>query len=108
MAAQRKLATLISAFLLGGTAFVPASSADADSSRDYWTASKLSFQLAAMRSKMNETSGACSALSQSLAYYRAALAMETGEPAMPTSGDGNDEGLQEIRAKFGCTVAQFG
>jgi len=108
MAAQRKLATLIAAFLLGGTALVPASSADADSSKDYWTASKLSFQLAAVRSKMNETSGACSALSQSLAYYRAALAMETGEPAVAANHNGDDDGMQEIRSKFGCTVTQFG
>ena len=108
MAAQRKLATLIAAFLLGGSAFVPASSAEADSSRDYWAASKLSFQLAAVRSKMNETSEACLALSQSLAYYRAALAMETGEPAVATNRGSDDDGLQEIRSKFGCTVTQFG
>jgi hypothetical protein len=108
MVAQRKLATLIAAFLLGGSALVPASSADTDSSRDYWTASKLSFQLATVQSKMNETSEACSALSQSLAYYRAALAMETGEPAVATSHGRDDDGMQEIRSKFGCTVTQFG
>ena len=107
MVAQRKLATLITAFLLGGVAFVPASSADADSSRDYWSASRDSFQLAAARSRMNETSGACSALAQSLAYYRAALAMETGDPAVATSSGSDDDGLQEIRSKFGCTRAQF-
>ena len=57
---------------------------------------------------MNETSGACSALSQSLAYYRAALAMETGEPAVAANHNGDDDGMQEIRSKFGCTVTQFG
>jgi len=108
MIAQRKLATLITVFLLGGSAFVPASSADADSSRDYWSASKASFQLAAARSSMNEPSGACQALQQSLAYYRAALAMETGDPAVAANHDGDDEGMQEIRSKFGCTRAQFG
>jgi hypothetical protein len=107
MAAQRKLSTLIAVFLLGGSVFLPATSADADSSRDYWSASKASFQLAAARSGMNETSGACQALQQSLAYYRAALAKETGEPALATGGS-DDDGLQEIRSKFGCTVTQFG
>jgi hypothetical protein len=107
MAAQQKLATLITVFLLGGFAFVPVSSADADSSRDYWSASKASFRLAEARSKVDETSQACQALQQSLAYYRAALAMETGEPAVAASAS-TDDGLQEIRAKFGCTVAQFG
>lgn len=108
MVAQQKLTTLIAAFLLSGPAFVPASSADAVSSRDYYSASRASFQLATVRSKMNETSGACSALMQSLSYYRAALAMETGDPVVATSRGSDSDGLQEIRSKFRCTVAQFG
>ncbi len=112
------------AFLFGCAAVVPASS-DADrrlsdaleqalpalvSSGDYRSASKLSFQLATTRSRMNETAAACSALSQSLAYYRTALSKETGEPvyAAASNGGTEDDGMQEIRSRFGCTVAQFG
>jgi len=74
------------------------------SSEDYWSASKLYFQLAAARSRMNETAAACTALVQSLAYYRKALAKATSAPmgeAVKVSG--NDEGLAEVRARFGCT-----
>src|SRR5882762_6781874 len=74
------------------------------SSGDYWSASKLYFQLAAARSRMKETAAACTALSESLAYYRKALAKATGAPmgeAVEVSG--NDEGLVEVRSKFGCT-----
>ena len=80
------------------------------SSADYRSASKLSFQLAFARSRMHESAAACSALSQSLAYYRTALAKETGESmkAVASSGGSEDDGMQEIRSQFGCTVAQFG
>ncbi len=122
---QRYVVVSIAASLLGCAAVVPASSSDADrrlsdaleqalpalvSSGDYRSASKLSFQLASARSRMNETAAACSALSQSLAYYRAALSKETGEPvyAAASNGGTQDDGMQEIRSKFGCTVAQFG
>jgi len=77
------------------------------SSEDYWSASKLYFQLAAARSRMNETAAACTALVQSLAYYRKALAKATGAPmgeAVKVSG--NDEGMTEVRSKFGCTNIQ--
>ena len=121
---QRYVVVSIAASLVGCAA-VPLSSSDADrrlsnaldqalpalvSSGDYRSASKLSFQLANARSRMNETAAACSALSQSLAYYRTALSKETGEPvyAAASNGGTEDNGVQEIRSRFGCTVAQFG
>ncbi len=118
--AQRYLVIGMTALLLGyATTASAASMPDADkqlsdaleqampsvlSSQDYWSASKLYFQLAAARSRMKETAAACTALVQSLAYYRKALAKATGAPmgeAVRVSG--NDEGLAEVRSKFGCT-----
>jgi hypothetical protein len=120
---QRYAVVSIAASLLGCAA-VPVSSSAADrrlsdaleqalpalvSSGDYRSASKLSFQLATARSRMNETAAACSALSQSLAYYRTALSKETGEPVYAAASNGTqDDWMQEIRSRFGCTVAQFG
>jgi hypothetical protein len=68
------------------------------------------FQPATARSQMNETAAVCSALSRSLAHYRTALSRETGEPVYAAvSNDGTeDDGMREIRTRFGCTVAQFG
>jgi hypothetical protein len=119
---QRYLAGLTTAFLLG-CASTPALSSDTDrrlsealdqalpslvSSGDYLNASRLSFHLATARSRLNETGAACAALSQSLEYYRKALAKDTGSPLHEvSSGDGGD-GMQYIRSKFGCTRAQFG
>ena len=122
---QRYVVVSIAASLLGCAAVVPASSSDADrrlsdalqqalsslvSSGDHRSASKLSFQLATTRSRMNETAAAFSALSQSLAHYRTALSKETGEPVYAAASNGGTEndGMQEIRTRFGCTVAQFG
>ncbi len=121
---QRYVVVSIAASLLGCAA-VPVSSSDADrrlsdaldqalpalvSSGDYRSASKLSFQLATARSRMNETAAACSALSQSLAQYRTALSKETGEPvyAAASNGGTQGDGMQEVRSRFGCTVAQLG
>ena len=118
--AQRYLVMGMTALLLGyATAASAASMPDADkqlsdtleqaipsvlSSADYWSASKLYFQLAAARSRMNETAAACTALVQSLAYYRKALAKAAGAPMdEAVKGGGNDEGLVEVRSKFGCT-----
>ncbi len=118
--APRYLVIGMTALLLGyANTASPASMPDADtqlsdaleqampsvlSSEDYWSASKLYLQLAAARSRMKETAAACTALAQSLAYYRKALAKATGAPmgeAVKVSG--NDEGLAEVRSKFGCT-----
>jgi len=72
--------------------------------QDYRSASKISFQLASERSRHSETQGACDALAKSLDYYRAALAKETDTPVSEFgSGLGNDQGMQEIRARFGCS-----
>jgi hypothetical protein len=55
---------------------------------------------------MNETSAACAALVQSLAYYRKAVAAETGTREY-VSDERDDDGMQEIRARSGCTKTQF-
>src|SRR5258708_40312761 len=62
------------------------------------------------RSRMNESAAACSALSQSLAYYRTALSKETGEPvyAAASNGGTQDGRMPEIRPRVRRTVAQFG
>jgi hypothetical protein len=76
------------------------------SAQDYWSASKTSFQLANERSRNNDSAAACAALARSLDYYRMALAKETNTPRSEFgSGLGDDEGMSEIRAKFGCTGA---
>jgi len=73
------------------------------SSEDYWSASKLYFQLAAARDRLKETRAACTALSQSLAYYLKALAKDTGVPLDKTSSvSSNDDGTAEVRVRFGC------
>jgi len=107
---------LTTAFLFG-CATAPASSSDADrrlsealdqaapllaSSENYWSASKLYFQLAAARSRLKENAAACTALSRSLAYYLKALVKDTGAPLDKAAIDSNDEGLAEVRSKFGC------
>lgn len=76
------------------------------SAQDYWSASKISLQLANERNRLNETPAACEALAKSLDYYRMALAKETNTPITQfDSGLGDDEGMREIRARFGCTGA---
>jgi hypothetical protein len=114
---------LMTAVLLGLAAIEP-SSADSQrkrsdafehvlpsfaSAHDYWSASKISFQLASKHNRLNETQAACQALAQSLDYYRMALAKGTNPSAWEVavvSGDDGD-GMQEIRSRFGCTRTQF-
>jgi ABC-type Fe2+-enterobactin transport system substrate-binding protein len=118
---QRYVAVSVAAFLVGCATITPTLASDNDrklsdaleqslptvvASADYRSASKLYFQLATARTRMHETSAACAALTQSLAYYRKAIAQETGTVEY-VSDQGDDEGMQEIRAKFGCTKAQF-
>lgn len=116
--AQRYLVIGMTALLLGYATTASASGLDADqqlsdaleqampslvSSQDYWSASKLSFQLAAARKRLKETAAACTALLQSLVYYRKALAKATGTPFdEAVSVSSNDEGLAEVSSKFGC------
>jgi hypothetical protein len=75
-------------------------------SQDYWTASKVYFQLAIARGHLNETGAACAALSQSLEYYRAALVKDHLSVAyfgeMAPDGREESDGFQVLRAKLGC------
>jgi hypothetical protein len=111
---------MITALLLGLAAIEPSSAGSQGtlsdaleqalpslaSAQDYWAASKISLQLANERSRHNETAAACDALAKSLDYYRMALAKETNTPLSEFgSGLGHDEGMQEIRARFGCPGA---
>ena len=79
-------------------------------SQDFWSASKVYFQLAIARSDLHETQAACAALAQSLAYYRAALVKDNlslvyfGD--MASDGRDGGDGMQEARAKFGCGAIQ--
>ena len=77
------------------------------SSQDYRSASNMAFLLASARKRLDQTPAACAALSQSLQYYRLALARETGIPeASQAYGiDEDSDGMIEVRAKFGCTRA---
>jgi hypothetical protein len=109
---------LSAAVLFGCAGLAPVSPGDADrklsdaierelpslvSAGDYWTASKVSFQLAGARSRLNETRAACTALSNSLDYYGRALARNTDTPLYEFgTGPGDDEGMMEIRSMFGC------
>jgi hypothetical protein len=99
---------LVTALLLCIAAIEP-SSADSpgklSTAQDYWSASKISFQLASKHNRLNETQAACEALTKSLDYYRMALAKDSREVTL-VSSDGGD-GMQEIRSQFGCTRAQF-
>ncbi|SRR6266568_3544252 len=118
MLGQRNLVILVAAFLVGCAGFAPASSSDTDrklsdaieqklpslvSAGDYWTASKVSFQLASAHARLKETRAACAALSQSLDYYRKALAKDTDTPLYELgSGSEDGEGMLEVRSLFGC------
>jgi hypothetical protein len=75
-------------------------------SRDYWTASKVYFQIAIAHSHMDEAEAACIALSRSQEYYRAALAKDHLSLAyfgdMASDGSEAGIGMQEMRSKLGC------
>jgi len=105
---------LMTALLLGLAALEPSSaesqklsikepSLSLASAQDYWSASRKSIQMANEHVRHNETAAACDALAKSLDYYRMALAKETNTPRSEFgTGLGDDEGMQEIRARFGC------
>ncbi len=115
---QRCFVVFSAAVLFGCAGLAPVSPGDADrklsdaierelpslvSAEDYWTASKVSFQLAGARSRLNETGAACTALSNSLDYYRRALARDADTPFYEFgTGPGIDGGMMEIRSMFGC------
>ncbi|HEY6864355.1 MAG TPA: hypothetical protein VI319_10695 [Burkholderiales bacterium] len=74
------------------------------SSQDYRSASSTAFLLATARSRLDDSAAACAALSQSLEYYRMAIAQDLGG-RFDGRGRGIDEGsdgMAVIRAKFGC------
>src|SRR5713226_4107864 len=75
-------------------------------SQDFWSVSKGYFQLAVARGRLNETRAACVALSQSLDYYRKALAKDKLSLAyfgeMASDGNDDSDGMQEVRSRFGC------
>jgi hypothetical protein len=79
-------------------------------SQDFWSASKMYFQLAIAHNRLSENGAACAALSQSLTYYRAALVKDNlslvyfGD--MASDGTDNSDGMKEARAKFGCDSIQ--
>src|SRR5438105_10730032 len=113
---RQYLVVVITSSVLAFTSFASGASNDmtlADSlenslqalvaSQDYRSASTAAYRLASARSRLGETDAACAALSQSLAYYRQALAKETGvfEPAASGINDDSD-GMAEVRAQFGC------
>ncbi len=79
-------------------------------SQDFWSASKVYFQLAIAHDRLSETGAACAALSQSLAYYRAALKKDnlslTYFGDMASDGTDNSDSMKEVRAKFGCDGIQ--
>ena len=96
---------VMTALLLALAAIEPSSanSQARASALDNWSESKLSLHIANNYRRINETEAACDALAKSLDYYRVALAQETGTPLNEFgSGLGNDEGMQEIRSRFGC------
>jgi len=122
---QRTIVILSSAFLFGFTSITTKQSADTVQnlsaelrqalpdlilSGDYRTASRLYFDLATARSRNRESGTACAALSQSLDNYRKALANDAGVPFREVAADSrdDDEGMQDIRSRFGCTRAEFG
>ena len=99
---------LMTALLLGVAAIEPSpasSQGNLSSDQDYWSASRISFQLASKLNRLNEPQAACEALAKSLNYYRIALAKDSREVAFVNSDNG--DGMQEIRSQFGCTPAQF-
>jgi Flp pilus assembly protein TadD len=118
----RNLVSVLVAALLCGCAGLAPVSHDKDADRklseaierelpslksagDYWAASRAYFQLASVRTRLNETRAACIALSNSLGYYRRALATETDSPLYESDTDlGDGEGELEIRSMFGCVV----
>jgi hypothetical protein len=106
---------LMTALLLGLAALEPSSAESQEkrstheqavpfaSAQDYWSASRHSVQVANEHARNHETAAACEELAKSLDYYRLALAKETDTPRSEFgTGLGDDEGMRDIRARFGC------
>lgn len=74
------------------------------SAGDYRSASNTAFLLATARSRLDQAPAACAALSQSLEYYRKAIAKESGLPEERGAGlKEQSDGMAEVASKFGCT-----
>lgn len=72
---------------------------------DYRSASTAAFQLASAHNRLGDNAAACAALAQSFAYFRAAVAKDSGLSAPAGSALTDNMGaLEQIRAKFGCTA----
>jgi len=111
---------LLTALLLGVAAIEPSPadskprlSAGRDlqslaSGQDYRSASNISLRLANEHSLRNETAAACEELAKSLDYYRKALVADgdRSTQAALVNGDRGD-GMEHIRAQFGCTRTQL-
>ena len=97
---------LLAALALIVAAIEPSSADSRATAPDYWTASKTSLQQADAHRRLNQTQAACEALTQSLEYYRLALANEEllGDVVRPTRNN-NGDAMQEIRSRFGCISA---
>jgi hypothetical protein len=72
---------------------------------DYHAASSAAYRLASAHSRLGDSAAACAALSQSLEYFRAAVAKDSGlsEKAGAALTD-NMGAVARIRAGFGCTA----
>jgi hypothetical protein len=78
-------------------------------SLDFWSASRVYFQLAIAHERLKETGAACAALSQSVGYYRAALVKDNLASVDfddIASGGAESNDLKGMRAKFGCDGIQ--
>jgi hypothetical protein len=69
--------------------------------------SKIYLALANAHKTSNDMRTACAALSQSLEYYREAMANEPHTPSYERAvslDDREDSGMREVRAQFGCSL----
>jgi len=104
----RSLAVASIVFVSGYATLAPANPEALDGYRFLNSVSKMYFVLATAYRGVNEAPAACAALSQSLDYYRRALAKEPHTPSYERAvslNDAEDEGLREVRAQFGCGTA---
>lgn len=77
-------------------------------SQDYLHASAAALRLARARNELGETAAACSALSQSLEYYRQGIMQEVGENEVARSSvEDHSDGMSAVRAQFGCESSRI-
>ncbi len=75
------------------------------SSGDYRSASNMAFLLATARSRLDQTDAACTALSESLEYYRHAVSKDAGQirSAKGATLYESTDGMALVRSRFGCS-----